>query len=434
MTPGFRKWLAIGTGLGIEIRAEDLRVTVARLRPSGGQLVGATTIARFRERHATEWGAEYAEFLKQHGARHLAATVLLPRREVIVRQLTLAGVASRDLGPAIEFQLDSLHPYPEGEAVSAWARIGDSATVLLGISRRSTIEHYSALFAEAGVKVSSFTFSAAALYSAIRLVGDPPGDGFLALCESQGGLEAYGESPARAVFSATLDASPDKATELASAELRLPQGAEPLQIAALLPLKAALSDSDLSRDALAYAAALAGASPRPALSVNLLPVEQRSSSSRAMFIPTAALALTLLIVLGALASISPIEDRQYRAALAAEIARLEPQARQSAALDRKIETTRARARLLDDFRRRTKADLDALNELTGLLAPPTWLNGFELTRNSVALSGEAEQAAPLLKLIDGSPMFQNSEFTIPLGRTGKNELFRIRAAREGVLP
>jgi hypothetical protein len=37
-----------------------------------------------------------------------------------------------------------------------------------------------------------------------------------------------------------------------------------------------------------------------------------------------------------------------------------------------------------------------------------------------------------LKLIDGSPLFQNSEFTIPLARTGKNEVFRVRAGREGV--
>jgi hypothetical protein len=38
----------------------------------------------------------------------------------------------------------------------------------------------------------------------------------------------------------------------------------------------------------------------------------------------------------------------------------------------------------------------------------------------------------LLKAIDSSPQFQNSEFVVPLSRIGNVEIFRIRAAREGV--
>jgi Tfp pilus assembly protein PilN len=431
LTPNLRKWVALGTGVGLEVRANDLRVTVVRLRPSGAQVLGSTTIARFRERHATEWGHEYTEFLRGHGAGHLTATVLLPRREVIVRQLAFRGVPTRELGAAIALQMDALHPFPEGEAVSGWTRLGSGGAVLLGISRQSSIQHYLALFGEAGIKVSAFTFSGAALYSAIRLIGNPPRGGFLGLCQTEGGWEAYGESRARPVFSATLDLPAEKAAALAASELRLEEGVEPVEIGSLL---AAPAGSDLSGDALSYAAALAGACPWLARPVNLLPAEQRASSSRAMFVPTAALAVILLALLAGLASISPVEDRRYLSALQEEIARLEPQARRAASLDRSIETIRARARLLDDMRRRTKADLDALNELTRLLEPPTWVSGLELSRTAVTLNGETEQAGPLLKLIDSSPRFQNSEFLIPLARAGKNEVFRIRAAREGVTP
>jgi len=430
-TINLRRWLALGTGVGLEVRANDLRVTVARLRPSGAQLLGATTITRFRERHATEWGHEYAEFLRQHSAAHLTATVLLPRREVIVRQLSLLGVPNRDLGAAISLQIDALHPFPEGEAVAAWTRLGSGGAVLIGIARQSSVQHYLALFAEAGIKVSAFTFSGAALYSAIRLISTPPSGGFLGLCQTEGGWEAYGESAARPVFTATLDLPPDKAAALAAAELRLPEELEPLEIGALLPVP---SGGDLSQNVLSYAAALAGACPWLARPVNLLPAGQRASSSRAMLVPTAALALILLALLAGLASISPVEDRRYLTALQEEIARLEPQARKAASLDRSIEAIRARARLLDDIRRRSKADLDALNELTRLLAPPTWVSALELTRSAVMLNGETEQAGPLLKSIDSSPLFQNSEFLIPLARAGKNEVFRIRAAREGATP
>lgn len=145
---------------------------------------------------------------------------------------------------------------------------------------------------------------------------------------------------------------------------------------------------------------------------------------------SAAVLLVLLVTLG---SITPLEDRKYLAALEAEIARLEPQARKAVALDRSIDHARARARLLDDFQQRAKIDLDALSELTKILRPPTWLNSLEMTRAALSMSGQTEQAENLLKLLDRSPFFQGSEFTVPLTRQGKLEAFRIHAARKGVV-
>ena len=47
--------------------------------------------------------------------------MLLPRREVIVRQIALPGVAAKDLEGAIRFQLDTLHPYGDDEVVWGWS-------------------------------------------------------------------------------------------------------------------------------------------------------------------------------------------------------------------------------------------------------------------------------------------------------------------------
>ncbi|MGC9970920.1 MAG: PilN domain-containing protein [Bryobacteraceae bacterium] len=431
--PELRKWLAIGAGVGIQIGEADLTVVITRVRPTGTRVLGATTIARFRERPAAEWGAEYNEFLKRLGGSYLSATVLLPRRDLIVRQLALPGVADRDLAAAIQFQLDSLHPYGEDEAAHAWCRIGRSGAVLIVIVRREVLERYVALFSEAGIRTAGFTFSAAAVYSGVRLLSTPPRGGFLALSEGESGLEIYGESEAKPIFSAAFELPRDNASALASAELRLAPETEPLELSALLPAPhAAPTGYDSSRNTLVYAAALAGACPRLALPLNLLPPEHRTSTSRAMFVPSVVLAFLLALVLVALVSITPVEDRKYLAALGSEIARLEPRARKAGALDRAIDQLRARASLLDSVRQRSKADLDALAELTRLLQPPVWVHSLEMNRNSAVLNGQAEQAAPLLKLIDGSPLFQGSEFTVPLSRAGKNEIFRIRTLREGV--
>ncbi len=426
-----RRWLAIGAGVGIEVGARDLRVAAVRVRPTGIKVLGATVIAGFRERPAAEWGAEYAAFLKRLGLGHLAATVLLPRREVIVRLLSLPGVPRRELASAVGFQIEALHPYPEDEAAWVWARLDGSESVVVGIARRETVAGYVSLLAEAGVKAAAFSFSAAALYSALRLLGEGPAEGFVAVREGEEGVEVYGESPARPVFSAEFPASRERAAAMAAAELRLEQAAGE-ELGERLPRPRTFpADFDLARHALAYAAALTGACPRLALPLNLLPPEHRAASSRALYAPTAALAVLLLLLGAGLAAVRPVEDRRYLARLRAEIARLEPEARKAAELDRAIQTARARTRLLDEFRLRSRADLELLAELTRRLAPPAWLAQLEITREAVTLAGDAEQAAGLLKLLDESPLLRNSEFVMPIARVGQAETFRIRAAREG---
>ncbi|HWB84996.1 MAG TPA: PilN domain-containing protein [Bryobacteraceae bacterium] len=426
----FRKLLAFGSGVGIEIGAAELEVAVVRVRPTQIQVSGRLTVPAYATRPAAEWGAEYGRFLRKLGASHLGATVLLPRRDVIVRLLAFPGVAKGDMESAIRLQLDTLHPYGEEDVCWGWSPL-THGQVLVGIARRETVDRYAQLFNEAGVAISSFTFSAAAIHAAIALNSAETADGFLALSQTgSGAVEVYGESPARRVFSAQFESSSGRATALALAELRLAPETEPRALEEVLP-KPALNpvENDLSRNALPYATALAGACPRLVPAANLLPVEYRRSVSRAMFIPTAALAACLLLIASAMAAYHTIADRRYLAQINAEIAQLEPQARHAAALDRQIQDMRSRSRLLDQFRGQTHGDLDALNELTRLVSPPAWTNSIDLTRDAAHISGEAPQAAPLIKLLDSSPFFDNSAFVV-VTRSGSNEQFQIRTDRE----
>src|SRR5215472_15569866 len=102
-----RKLLAFGSGVGIEIGAASLTVVVARVRPNHVRVPGRLVIEDYASRPAAEWGAEYASFLKSVGASRLSATVLLPRKEVIVRHVALPGVAKRDFESALRFQIDT---------------------------------------------------------------------------------------------------------------------------------------------------------------------------------------------------------------------------------------------------------------------------------------------------------------------------------------
>lgn len=407
-----RKWLAFGSGAGIEVGPVNLTVSIVRVRPSGAKLAGTTVIENFRERPAAEWGRQYADFLKSHGVGHLAAAVLLPRNEVIVRTMPFPGVKDEELSAAVGYQLDSLHPYGEDDAAVAWSRL-DATNVLLGVARRQVLDQYISLFAEAGVKVATFTFSAACLRSALRMVDTPPAS-LLAGLETADGFEVYGESEAKPVFSAVFDMAPERALAFAAAELRLPADTAPSELGVTL----------------SHAAAMTSACPNFALDANLLPEAQRRSTSKLRYVPTAVLATVLAGLCAAIVFHQPYDERVYREALVREIQQVEKLSGRVPSLDKNLAQTKARVEQIDEFRKRTRADLDLLLELTTTLTPPAFASSLDMTRDTVTISGEAEQAAILLRLFDNSPRLAGSEFTIPIARVTTGELFRIRSQRE----
>jgi Tfp pilus assembly protein PilN len=426
-----RKLMRFGSGVGVEIGDKDLEVVAARVRPSRIRVLGRLVIPDFASRPAAEWGAEYARFLKSLGATHLTATVLLPRREVIVRMVSLPGVSSRDMEGALRLELDSLHPYGEDEVAWGWSYLAPGAA-LVGIARRSVVERYIQAFTGANIPVSSFTFSAAVLHAAVRLQGDGRPAAFVALGRTaSGAFETYGESPSRPVFSAEFDLPAQRAAALALAELRLPPDTAPFRLEDTLPQPSQNPvENDLSRNALPYATALAGACPRLAPSANVLPPEYRKFSSRAMFIPTIALAALLLLCLAGGWVWSRAAERAYLAGLRAQTARLEPLQKRAQKLDRDAADARARAQWLDQYRTQTRRDLDVLSDLTRLIESPAWTTGVDITRDAVKLQGEAGQATSLFKIVNSSAFLKNTRLEYEQPNPAGGENFVISAARE----
>lgn len=439
--PILRQLLRFGSGAGIVVNGDHLDVCLSRVRPNAARVAAACRIENFRQRPAAEWGAEYAAFLGQHGATHLAALVLLPREDVIVRPVRLPGVSDEDAPAAIRFQLDSLHPFGDDEVVSDFQRAGRSDTFIVAIALRSLIDFYTALLAEAGVKLAGLTFSAGAVFPSSRLFAPPQAAARLAIAGLRAGAEApveiYGESEAYPFFSAVFDAPVERAAALAAAELRLDPGAEPADLMDLLPAWSAapdtldFSDAGRSRFAPQWAASLAAACPHLGAPLNLLPVELRTVSSRAAYIPTIVLSVVLALLVVALFAQKTWLDRRYNAQLDAEITRLSPRAAQVEKLDRSIADSSLRIQQLDEFRRRTRGHLDIVLDLTQMLPPPAYLISLQTSPKEVIVAGEVEQADTLLKKLDASPRFTASEFTMPLTRSATGEVFRIRTLREG---
>jgi hypothetical protein len=435
--PAWRRATIFGTGFGIAMGERNLEAAIVRARPAGPALLAVATIADFRTRPAAEWGAELTKCLSQAGEARLAATVLLPRDEVIVRSIRLPGVSDKDAASAIELQVDTLHPWGDIEVAWGWSRVshnnaGRGGDVMIGLVRKEQLESYETLFAEAGIPMAGVTFSASVIHPALRVWGAAPAS---LLCsttsdtDEAGHTELYGESESRAVFSAEFSVARERAIALAKAELRLTPDHTASSLAELLP---ASRGGNSAPSALAYAAAIAGSTQRSAKFANLLPAERRASHDRVQYLVPAVLGTLLALALLAVFVVMPaIEKKRYRNDLENAARKLEPAALRAQALEKKINVDRNKVLALDEFRRRPQADLDLLNELTRLLPAPIWTSAVEIYPDSVVITGEAEQAAPLLKILDSSPFFENSEFALSVVRAAQTEQFRIKTMRRG---
>jgi hypothetical protein len=436
-----RPLFRFGTGAGILIGADDLTIHVARLRPAGPKLLGWMTVEDFRRRPATEWGSEYQKLLDRLKTGPVPTVAILPREQALLRTIALPGVADQDAPAAIRFQLDGLYPFQEDEAIVDWGRIGQSSHYAVGIAEKRVIDEYTGLFAEAGIKLSGMTIAASAFFSSMRIYGEPPASGVLAVADSDPGgagfTEIYGESPSRPLFSASMPAAEGRACSLASAELRLAPQPEVPAVADLLPRwTSAPEDFDFSeagrrRAAGPWAAALAAAQPRFAPPLNLWPAELRFVTSRLLWIPTAVLGALLLIVLGAWAFMGPWLREGYLDELDRRIALVAPDAGKVEAMDKEVAAVVERIQLLDQYKKRTRADMDLVLEVTRSFPPPAFFSSLAFDRGMVSISGEVPNTDGLLKKLDESPRLSGSEFTMPLGRSGSNEVFRIRARRDG---
>ncbi len=412
---GLRQWLAMGSGIGLQASGEDILAAAVRVRPSGITLRGSETFAKALARPAAEWGAEYARWARSLGLEGQPAAWVLSPAECVSRVLPMRGVADKDLAGAVSFEIEQTHPFGEN-GVTAWAALPAKGAVLVAAARRDTVEDRAALLAEAGIPLASVTTPVAAIRAARGWTASPPP--LLAL-EEDSSTFVYGESEHAPVFWAVLDGAAERVLPRVRAQMRLMAEEPAADLRSVLPA-----------ERLSGGGALIAACPWLFDQWNLLDPARRASRSRWALAPTAVLAGVLVLGGAAVAAFPAWEERRLSETLQAEVRLVEPQAIQSAQAAREEQAARSRAAGLKAFRDRTRQDLDALKEVTRLLAPPAWSSSLDLTRQSIAVVGESQTATDLLKAFDASPLFRNSEFVAPLARAQSGmDTFRLRAER-----
>jgi Tfp pilus assembly protein PilN len=400
------------------------------------------------------------KFLERHRIREAGVNACLPRRSLMVRFLDLPAEAEPQVGKVVGFQIDTLHPFPEGEvywdrAVVSRDREKKQIKVLVVLAEKSRLDQHYQELVGLGLRPTCMTLAAACLAPMLKAVtgqaalvvfGRPDGVELLGfhrgdLCatrdvpaDSGGDISERFERELHAVRAALPVADsatvatfkwgrpPDSFTELLAEVPPLPTPQLPLATPAGLRLGECWP---------ALGAAYVDMKRKSVATINLLPADKRWHPTRR--------APRLLYALGSLAALLAIaagvhpwaEEVFYARALNQQIRQWEPRVGGIRQQIQEAESLAGRADVLNGVRQRTWQKLQVLEELTKLLPDGTWLQEMDVDQETVSLFGSSDRAADLVQPLENSPFFSQVEFTSPITRDASNkEIFRIRMRLE----
>jgi len=438
--------------LGVDWSGEGLKLAAAARRFRQLAILDSLAVP---EPGAKDGKSKVEEFLKRNHLAEARVVVCLPRETFIVRFLDLPSEAEPQLAKVISYQVDSLHPFQD--TIVRWdaAVVGRNAQakqirVMVAIAEVAALDRYRQALAELGLRPDSLTLAAAPLAGLLgaslpeaALVALGRGSRVELLGFRQGSLvaarelESVGPSPAQQFereWHALRALIPAEATSPISVfQCGTIPGAwsdvcrESRRLPALKQRLAAPPRFDLEAMLPALAAACTGLERRPALSLNLLPLEARLLPSRWGRAPLYALsgsaALMGLVVLAH----GLLEPALYGSAVSRRIQQLRPQAEAVERQDEQMARLSGRAALLAGLRTQTWQKLLVLRELTNLLPDGTWVQSLDVGPGTAEFSGLSTRAADLIQPLENSPYFSQVEFASPITRGGDNkDVFRIR--------
>lgn len=441
------------SGIGIDISGADLRAICVKRRFSRVKIHDRLVIPDYRSRSPQECGALYADFVTRNGLQLPWTVVALPRSAVLLRSLSLPSAAEKELRSAVEFQIDSLHPFEEGDVywdVSAVKSSSARIEAPVVIAQKQYVDSAADWFRDAGIAVSQFTATATALAGALT-----PRISFTLLCVNllADSAEVIGHANGAAVLSRDVGTRDPVAVarelERMRSELRLPPESRPTvvvcghdaraflqSIPADAPFGAATArevfaaidgaESEIAEGAVALAAALMAVDHTGPFAINLLPVARRSYRSPWMYLPAYALSSLVVVLAVALALRGTIQDWQYLRYLDGQLATLQPQIRAAEAAQDQSRGSYDRLALLTGFRSSATVPLEILNELTAALPRDVWVEQMLFDGTTLTLAGYADSASHLLQVLAANSYFDSPQFLSPVRRMQEGkEAFRI---------
>jgi len=457
--------------LGILIKGDTLRLALVQQEFKQVRLLDLLALENFRSTAPQELKSAIARFLLKNQAQKARSVLLIPRQEVILRQLELPAGAASNLPRVVEYQLAgflpsetqeisfayhvskpktgsstlelSIYLVPKGqlEEPLRWCDLLDlqvfrviPTSVALANFFQNQLPRLKSANALIGYRAAGgcewiSLRQGAVLHSHFQTMAEEEDFPAVLQCEGERIRSRLGlaeETPLNLYLAGTLDQSEAPAnrhfrlhTLVQPADFRLVLGTAPIEsrrLAEALP---------------ALAGALCGLQRRNPVHVDLLPAERQKKHAQWILLPTYALAAANLLLLGMLALRGPIQQSWFASRLDREVSRLEPEVRKMKKIEEQKKDCERRVALMIKARKTNERVLEAINELSTILPKEAWVMDFTLRNGAIEIYGISDSAASLPQIIVNSPRFRGAEFVAPIARDSNGkEVYRIRMQLE----
>ena len=419
---------------GFEVAGDDLRVTVVRAVFNKRRLIASFVVEGFVGMGTDERRAELEKVAQRHQLRSARAFLSLPESSGMVRYLELPVEVRESLRSAVEFQVESLSPWPKEEIYWDMSskdrrKPGKPLRVTIAIITREGLDPWIDLFSSASLPLTGATLSTlACAHAATELWPDDRPMVLLGLESeyAEGCLVHDGR-----MTSLRVDEAVSSNQRAASMIARLASLARVVNLenARTMAHGSNLENLDGDNPPLplegaagrrrglfgALAAALSGVGESP-FAVNIIPSERRYRSNQAQLVPTFVLVLLLVLVGAVLGLRGPYQWSVYASELEAAIRAVAPTVRDLTDQETELNALSEKYRALSVHLAGGDLTLEVLQELVRVLPPDTWLSAVSLQEGAATITGFSGSASEILRLIEESPLFEDAEFASSVTR------------------
>jgi Tfp pilus assembly protein PilN len=459
------------TGIGIELRGEDILIASLQGNFSGGTFTHFKRIAGYRFRPQEDVRREINQFFRSNGLNKDSIVLGIPRKDVVLRYLDLPLEVKDDLKQVVQYQVQSFEPTDDDTYYHDYVLLNEQPgqkkiSILLILVRKSVLDGHLRLLKNFEISPIAVVNSSMGLANLLLqnaedsanktyILADLCPSGLELLALRHGSL-AYSREAAKEEGQGWGDLFIKEVNEAVS-KIRLnPEGTlEKIILAgessdsALEEIKTQIPDCELLRKSLRLSVpvdntahiqeaatvlglAFTGMGQNLSIKANLIPSNVRSRQMRWAYIPAAILSLVILLLIAAMGFRQMAQNRILVSMLDKEIASRKAPVRKVQELKNQASDLEKKIKRIESLVTAKDRNLEILQELTTILPADTFLTSYNNRDGSIQLRGLSGSSADLIPKLEKSPLLRdvNQRGTIYKdNQTGKDN-FTIDAKLE----
>ncbi len=395
----------------------------------------------------------------------------IPRREAMVRLISLPEAARENLGQVIQYEIDRYLPFRQDELCFDHHYMGPgprpkTIRVMLVAARKDKVERYLEILQKARVQPAAVEISSTALANSFTLSNGNEWEPLILVEMGHMGIEVNVVSGQNLIFSRFTAYPANGISEFICKELDrvLAQLEEEMQRPLTLPSSVIFSGKGASEELiqelegkgefkcvlaspparfassggqverpfqLAVAVGLArGGVYRTPMHIDLLPRSTRLRPRRLGKGLTRAL-IMLLVITGLLWQGGRlVKQRLELQRIRENIEQLKPTAEVTVLLRQKAERIKHQIGVLTNEVNQRPSTLVVLRELSRIIPITAWFNKLDYEGEKLVISGYAQSASGLISVMEASPLLEKVKFSAPINVDPRMERERFQIEAE----